>query len=290
MNVRLGPAYDLLCLLFLSILAMLAVATTVIVPASTMAALRVILGVSLVAFFPGYALAAALFPGREDLTTIERLGLSLGASLPAAFSIGFLLNYTPWGIRLSAASISLVLFVALCCAVAYYRRMALPPGERFAVILRWSAAGWQDRAWPDRLLAVALIFSIAALGGTSLFFSARPKVGERFTEFYVLGPGRQAEGYPREVASGQPTALIVGVGNYEQTDVEYTVEVAGGARTAQVARVRLGHGERWEGPYALTLTEPGEAKIRLLLYRQGDREPYRSLQLWITVREEASTS
>ena len=290
MSVRLGPAYDLLCLLFLSILAMLAVAINVAVPASTIAALRVILGVSLVAFFPGYALAAALFPGREDLTTLERLGLSLGASLPAAFSVGFLLNYTPWGIRLSAASISLVLFVALCCAVAYHRRMALPPDQRFGVILRWCDAGWQGRAWPDRLLAAALIFSIAVLGGTSLFFLARPKVGERFTEFYVLGPARQAEGYPRDVASGEPTALIVGVGNYEHTDVEYTVEVAVSARTEQVARVRLGHGERWEGPYALTLTEPGEARIRLLLYRQGDREPYRSLQLWITVKEEVSTS
>ena len=121
MSVRLGPAYDLLCLLFLSILAMLAVATTVIVPASTMAALRVILGVSLVAFFPGYALAAALFPGREDLTTIERLGLSLGASLPAAFSIGFLLNYTPWGIRLTPITLSLAALTLTCATAAIVR-------------------------------------------------------------------------------------------------------------------------------------------------------------------------
>ncbi len=40
---------------------------------------RIILGLPLVMFFPGYTLIAALFPKRDDIDSIERVASFLGA-------------------------------------------------------------------------------------------------------------------------------------------------------------------------------------------------------------------
>ncbi|MHC1569764.1 MAG: DUF1616 domain-containing protein, partial [Candidatus Syntropharchaeales archaeon] len=46
---------------------------SILIPSLCETPIRVILGLPLILFFPGYALIAALFPAREDLDMIERL-------------------------------------------------------------------------------------------------------------------------------------------------------------------------------------------------------------------------
>src|SRR5712692_10898639 len=75
---------------------------------------RVVLGLPLVLFFPGYVLIAALYPRRNDLDGIERVALSLGLSLAVVPLIGLVLKYTPWGIRLTTNLVSLELFITSC--------------------------------------------------------------------------------------------------------------------------------------------------------------------------------
>jgi uncharacterized membrane protein len=55
-----------------------------------------------------------------------------------------------------------------------------------------------------------------------------PRVGERFTEFYILGTSGKAEGYPRQLAPGQSGQVILGVVNHEYARVEYRAEVRQG--------------------------------------------------------------
>ncbi len=76
---------------------------------------RIVVGGAFVLFIPGYALVHLLFPSRE-MDIIERVALSIGLSLAVVPLTGFLLNYSPWGIRLdpivasmSALSITLAL-------------------------------------------------------------------------------------------------------------------------------------------------------------------------------------
>jgi len=76
---------------------------------------RYILGSIFVLWLPGYTFIKALFPtkvpiqtGSEDLDKIERVALSIGMSLALVPIIGLLLNYTPWGIRLTPITISLL--------------------------------------------------------------------------------------------------------------------------------------------------------------------------------------
>ncbi|MCD6456429.1 MAG: DUF1616 domain-containing protein [Methanophagales archaeon] len=63
--------------------------------------IRIILGLPLVLFLPGYSLIAALFPRKDDLDAIEQIALSFGLSIAITPLLGLALNYTPFGIRLT---------------------------------------------------------------------------------------------------------------------------------------------------------------------------------------------
>ena len=56
---------------------------------------------------PGYSLIKVLFPTRE-IDSIERTALSIGMSLALVPLVGLLLNYTPWGIRFTPITVSLL--------------------------------------------------------------------------------------------------------------------------------------------------------------------------------------
>ncbi|MDI6886174.1 MAG: DUF1616 domain-containing protein [archaeon] len=48
----------------------------------------------------------------------------------------------------------------------------------------------------DRLLTIILIISIVLAISMIAYVIITPKEGEKFTEFYVLGPGGNADDYP----------------------------------------------------------------------------------------------
>ena len=271
-------ALDLL--LLLSLAAFLAAAIFVV----PIGFVRVVLGIPFVLFYPGYALIAALFAHKSELGTVERFGLSIGASFPIAFFIGFALNYTPLGITIHTTFLSVLLFALLCSAVAYHRRMRLSLHERFQMHIQWEMPRWCQTAPLDKVLSVLLLLSILVAVGVLVYAAAKPKTGEHFTELYLLGPAGKAEAYPDESAPGQPITLIIGVVNHEHADVQYRIERLDPSGVEQVADFPLAHDQTWEQPYTFTLTQPGaDQRVEFLLYKDGGTEPYRSLHLWITV-------
>ena len=50
-------------------------------------------------------------------------------------------------------------------------------------------------------------------------------MGERFTEFYILGEEGKAAGYPTNLSVGQNATVIIGIANHEYQRVNYTVEI-----------------------------------------------------------------
>jgi hypothetical protein len=68
---------------------------------------RYVFGSVFVLFLPGYSLIKALF-GSKELDNIERFALSIGLSLALVPMAGLLLNYTPWGIRTTPVTLSLL--------------------------------------------------------------------------------------------------------------------------------------------------------------------------------------
>jgi hypothetical protein len=87
--------------------------------------LRWILGSVFVLFIPGYVTVEALFPKSRELDGIERFALSIGLSLAMVPLIGVLLNYTPWGIRLTPIVISLAIFTVGLSLAALERNFRL---------------------------------------------------------------------------------------------------------------------------------------------------------------------
>lgn len=75
---------------------------------------RYVLGSIFVLWLPGYAFIKALFPQKlpiktsdKEIDTIERIALGIGMSIALVPIVGLLLNYTPWGIRLTPIILSL---------------------------------------------------------------------------------------------------------------------------------------------------------------------------------------
>lgn len=87
--------------------------------------LRWILGSAFVLFIPGYVTVETLFPKGRELNGIERFALSVGLSLILVMLIGLLLNYTPWGIRLTPIVISLTIFTIGLALAALVRKFML---------------------------------------------------------------------------------------------------------------------------------------------------------------------
>jgi hypothetical protein len=90
--------------------------------------IRYVLGAVYVLWLPGYTFMRALFPEKPStknserkLDTVERIGLSLGMSLALVPIVGLLLNYTPWGIRLTPIVLSLLLLTIIFATTAVIR-------------------------------------------------------------------------------------------------------------------------------------------------------------------------
>jgi uncharacterized membrane protein len=233
MKIRLGSG-----LLFLNLLAVALAAVIFFIPSN---GARAALGLPFVLFTPGYALITALFPRRKALDAIERIALSVGLSFAVVALLGLALNYTAWGIRLWPSLIVSGGFVLISSAVAEFRIRRLPREERFSVDIDFSKVNLGETPL-SRALSVVLILAVLGTIGTLVYTIAFPKVGEKFTQFYILGKGGQAANYPVNftLSKGVVTSvdyggglityegigeITVGIINNEQVTTTYSVQV-----------------------------------------------------------------
>jgi uncharacterized membrane protein len=256
--------------------------------------LRIAIGLPFILFFPGYALISALFPERKSLDLIERIALSFGVSIAIVPLIGFILNYTPFGIRLEPILYSLAGFIILFSVVSMYRRVrAQDPYQPFNVRDTYAASKvrFAGEAPLDKALSVILVIAILSSVFALAYVVTVPKVGESFTEFYVLGPNGKATDYPRNLSVGQEASVIVGIANHEHRTVNYTVEVWLSNMTYQENStlvnelyyvesfdITLEHVDaalegnwtsQWERDYTISVPRAGEYKIWFVLLLDG---------------------
>jgi len=277
--------------------------------------LRVIFGIPVILFVPGYALIAALFPAAKDIGGIERIALSFGLSIAVVPLIGLALNYTPWGIRLDPVVVSLAIFTLGMCLAAQYRRACVPAAERFTVPFGAIRQAVTREFFPkettrlDRILSLVLLIAILAAVATTVYVIAVPKEGEKFTEFFILGNNQKAADYPSEIMAGENSSLYIGIGNHEYRNITYTVETYlesmtfnEKTNTSSLAamdridrfRVPVTDNQTVIIPYSFTAKKTTYNRIEFLLFNEtvpADRitgmnrinQSYRDLHLWITV-------
>ena len=271
-------------LLLVNILAILLILIITFFPSNV---LRIILGLPIVLFFPGYTLIVALFPTKNTLDSVERVALSFGSSLIIVPIIGLILNYTPWGISLYPVLISLTIFIVITSIVAWYRRQRRAPAERFTVSFNLKLFPWRGESVTSKALFIILIVTILGAIGTLSYVLAVPKVGEKFTEFYVSGLEGKATDYPKELKVGEQGIVIIGIINREHEMMSYRVKVKiDGVSNSEIEPIALQHNEKREIIVSFTPNRAGDnQEVEFLLYKNGGNEPYRRVRLPIDVKQ-----
>ncbi|MBC7107283.1 MAG: DUF1616 domain-containing protein [Methanomassiliicoccales archaeon] len=295
MRADLAKHWDLITIV---ILTLILVPIIYLLPDNPM---RIVIGLPFILFFPGYALIATLFPEKKSIDIVERIALSFGLSIAVTPLIGLGLNYTPFGIRLDPILASIGAFNIIFSAIAFYRRkraedpflpIQLPP------ILDAIKINFRQGNKIDRALNIILVISIAASLVALVYVIAVPKQGEKFTEFYILGPDGKAHNYPTNLTVGENATLIIGIANHEYREVNYAVEIwlvdSSFVNNTTIINhmyffdsfsVTLAHmpvnlegnwTPQWELRYNFSLGIPGQYKMWFLLFK--DQMPFEGIR------------
>ena len=215
---RRSGTLDLLLVAVLTVFA----AVVLLVPVDEPTLLRVLAGLPLLLFLPGYALSAALFPARVEqgsdpqsrlsaldlrsISIVERLVVSVVASVVVVGLSGVVANALV-GVLLLPIVLIVVAITLGASVIAYVQRLRLPESRRFAPLTRLLDSGKLSlprtaSAW---FLLVAAVLALIVVGASGV--AALGPDGEGVTEFYVGG-----ETVDGTIAMGeQPTTLAPGV-------------------------------------------------------------------------------
>lgn len=252
--------------------------------------LRSILGVLLILFLPGYSLIAALFPKKGDLKSIERFALSFGLSIAVTPLMGLILNYTPLGIRLEPILISVSMFTLLMGIIAFIRRIRIPDEEKFNVEFKKHynslMKSFKDESKGSKILSIILLLSIVLAILATTYLIVVPKEGEKFTEFYILGPNGNVSDYPTNLTAGQDGNVTIGIINHEYANVNYDMVIKLNNQTIDNETITLSNDQSYAKPFKFTASSPGQnQELEFLLYKSpDDNTVYRSLHLWINTK------
>lgn len=250
--------------------------------------IKTILAIPMILFVSGYLLMAALFPRKDDLGMVERISLSLGLSIVTVSILGLLLNFT-FGIRLIPILITLCVYtiVLIFITINIRKRLSediqfsLKPYRIYDAINNWL----RPKSKIDSICTVILILMATLTIGTAYYTIATPKIGEGFTEFYILDSFRGLNNYSTNLISNSPATWLISVTNHEYEPVNYTLQIVLDKNVLSSRQLKLDHNQRWEKNITLIPNKEGtDKKLEFLLFKDNNLEaPYRSLYLWINV-------
>lgn len=226
-------------------------------------ALRVILGLPFILFFPGYVLISALYPERkkyfdlkgdpiskdewdvlveerEDsdegakdipdgkgLDDLERVALSLGLSIAITPLIGLVLNYTydwdPDHLGIRLLPVLLSIYAFILITGAVAISRRLKVPEEDRYGIVIDIKVPEDYSKMDKVLTVGIVIMMIASVSLLVYIIVVPREGESFTEFYILGETGMAERYPRNMILEETKFVTIGIGNHEHEDANYTL-------------------------------------------------------------------
>jgi uncharacterized membrane protein len=269
-------------LLLLVLLVVVIIVVITIFPSNI---LRIIFGMPYVLFLPGYTLMAAIFPKKRVTGGTELLALSFGTSIIVVSLLGLILSFTPWQIRLESVLYSTAIFIVIMSAIAWVRRRN--SGERSDIEFRLRLPGWgestRDKAYSVGL-TIVILGTLAVLG----YVLATSRVGEKYSEFYILGQEGKAIEYAGELTVDQEVKVTVGIANHEYEAVNYRIELTiDGIKNNEVNDIPLEQNEKWENEVSFTPEVAGENQVvDLFLYKNEEVGPcFEPLRLWIDVAE-----
>jgi uncharacterized membrane protein len=226
------------------------------------APVRVIGGLALSMFAPGYALLRALYP--RALSSAERYALSVPVSFVLAILIGATVDLTP--AHLSGNLIVVVLWLSTVTLLALaYVQSYRARGTHLAPIRQLrTPIGAAALVLSILLVEVALVWA-----GFSVFQAGRT-TPKPFTALSVDGAsGIQQSGVP----------LSVTLDNEEGQSMQYDLQVTvGGSEISRVDGVQLDSGKSFSLQLPV-LADDDTAGADVIAYRSGESTPYRTVHV-----------
>ncbi len=266
-----------------SVILLFVAITLLLIPVAAFStgAVRIILGLPVAFFIPGYMLLSALFPHKDSLSPVSRIAYSLGVSAAFMIITGAVLNFTPWGINLFPILTVESIFIVVCAFIAW--RRARQSYEELDFTLDIDLGRWRQAAGADKILSVLLLVALLVAVGSVGYVLAVPKQDQQFTEFYILTVDGKAEDYPKEVIAGEALEITIGIVNREDVTLGYQVAILiNGVEDSRMDMPQLPNDAKWETAVSLALDSPGEdQKIEFWLYEAGDGQPYFEEPLFI---------
>lgn len=300
--------------------------------------LRTLLVIPLVLFFPGYALLEALFPERSsdaqnerpdsDPTTraatagsrlvgldgLERFVLAIVVSLGLVPLVAFVINYTPYGLRLGPVMTAVAGVTLALSVLGFVRRLRLPAERRRSgSLVRAPATLWSryvvgeadggrtrrpliPRTGAHRLFNVLLVVSLLTLVGSVGYAAVTPPGDDTgFTEAYLVtqtDTGEYtSEELPNEFTAGESRQLSVALGNHEHERVTYTVVAALDGTELSRVEATVAAGETGYVEREITPQQTGDSVPLQFFVYKGDapdtptpETAYRTVSLWVTIQ------
>jgi uncharacterized membrane protein len=272
--------HDVALILFLGCLLLLCIFTEVPV----LTPLQAVLGILFVFFIPGYLLHLILFPG-SLLDVPERGALSFGLSIAIIPVLALVTEGVFGQLETTTILAAITSLIAVEAVLAVVRRSTLPVNQRYTPTIDFSpGVWWQSLDSINRVLMsiIAVGFCVTTFAG--LLLITIPGSGQFFTEFYVLGEAGFAEAYPREVRVGEGITLPVTIINNENATITYYTEVRTEDEILSFSSpFTLDIGQSLQQSMTFALSETGDLPLQLILYRNDQPQPYRTLRLWLKV-------
>jgi len=245
---------------------------------------RIILGLIFLGLFPGDALLSILFPRRNSIILLERFVFMIIISISVITLIGFILNYTTWGIRVESLLWVTEIIIVIFYSISFFQRRNIYKNEE-ELITKVEISNENNITVNNRHINMfSLIISIIGIIALILLLGlSGPQ--EKYTEFFILDSNNHLGIENNNYLLNETLPLNFVVINHEgKTENYHLLLIASNGSISRIASFQVMDQKQWNQIYILNLYKLGEKQIyKFILYREGDLEPYRSLQIVISV-------
>lgn len=230
--------------------------------------IRVMLGLVLGLFVPGYLIMELLIPSQK-ISRLERVGLSLAMNIVLLIVMGLLMALVQFPFTASHVMLLLLIVTMVLAASNFWVR-------QHGHGLRSERGGWSWKDW--RVLGV--VGGVAALVLMTGIIVSRT-LADRTVAFSITSPQGQLAGFPYEIPVGQKYPMRLNVSNpHARVEVFQLHEIAN-ASVIRKETVKVSAHGHWSQLIVLPSREPGRMHVEFrLLQEKGGL--FR--QLWITYR------
>lgn len=222
---------------------------------------RLVAGLPLTLFLPGYAIVAAAFGSREPAPP-KRTTLSFAVSLMVLALGSFVLNIFPFGLETASWAVLLPLVVIAACRGAALRRGRPVRGPAGRPALPRPALG---------SLVLGALAAVIALGALAL--SERPLPAENakgFTALWMLPTDKSED------------AIAIGVDSNQHEPRSYRLRVSLGKDQSKTYRVDLDPGEERVYEVDVPSRPSGRTHVVASLYKEErPQKLYRRVTSWL---------